>query len=224
MFLFYVLINILIVLIIISYYVTNLSNFSMYDVKKIKKENINTGDLFIVSYNHKTKYALFNSFIKSKFIHPSIALREGEKLYLIEYNNYFDQYEGLIKIPYEEWINFNKNGKIYVNHIESKDNKKDLSKEMNNWFEKNKKDVSKKINYMDYSWFRFINPMNNKYESTKENPNITCCEIICEILCELNIVEKNKSLQFYRPDSFINMKDFTFTKDYYLKDSYLLDM
>jgi hypothetical protein len=223
MFLVYIIINFLILSLIFIYYFKKITDFSMYTVKKLDTSKINSGDTLIVSYNHKTKYAVFNSFIKSKFVHPSIAVRENGKLYLIEYNEYFDKYKGLIKIPYEEWIKFNKNAKIYINHFQN-NKSKELDKKIINWYRENLEDITKKINYMDYSWFRFINPLNKKYKNTKNNPNITCCEIICEILCETGIVKKNKSIQHYRPDSFVDMKDFSLEEDYNISESYLLDI
>jgi len=61
-------------------------DFSGYSIKKLGKENIKSGDIFLIAY-HKPQNLIGDLLMKVKFNHVSLAVWENGELYLIEYAN-----------------------------------------------------------------------------------------------------------------------------------------
>ena len=62
-------------------------------------------------------------------------------------------------------------------------------------------------------WLRFWNP-GKEYKPLEKFDNIICTEVLGFLLVETGIAKKNKSLETYKPDSFIGMKDFDLEEGY----------
>ena len=216
------------ILIIISLYMVHnyykYKDFSGYSIKKLRKENIKSGDIFLVAY-HKPQNLIGDLLMKVKFNHVSLAVWENGELYLIEYANYFDKYQGLLKIPYERWIRFNKNTTILKNSISSVGEKKRREKEEERekkileYYYENKDKMSKFKGGWNMSWYRFLYKK-NKYQSIDLSYQTTCTEIMVSLLGDSGIVKKEKALSDYHQSDFIGMSGFSlpnnisYTQDY----------
>jgi len=226
------------ILIIISIYMTHnyykYKDFSGYSIKKLRKENIKSGDIFLVAY-HKPQNLIGDLLMKVKFNHVSLAVWEKGELYLIEYANYFDKYQGLLKIPYQRWIRFNKNTTILKNSISStgeerEDNKEEREREDNKeekerekkileYYYQNKDKMSEFKGGWNMSWYRFLYKK-NKYQPLDLSYQTTCTEIMVSMLMDSGIIKKEKALSDYHQSDFIGMSGFTlpdnisYTQDY----------
>lgn len=199
-------------------------DFSGYSIKKLRKENIKSGDIFLVAY-HKPQNLIGDLLMKVKFNHVSLAVWENRELYLIEYANYFDKYQGLLKIPYERWIKFNKNTTILKNSISSVGEKKRREKEEERekkileYYYQNKDKMTEFKGGWNMSWYRFLYKK-NKYRPLDLNYQTTCTEIMVSMLINSGIVKKEKALSDYHQSDFIGMSGFSlpnnvsYTQDY----------
>lgn len=161
-------------------------------------------------------------------MHPSIAIWEEGDLYIIELINYFNdsKYKGLIKIPFNKWYRINRKALILHNRLKIKDeytkNKhtRNLLKEKINKFYHEYKGLVGQPGALNIDWLRFYYPP-KEYKKITSFKNIVCTEIIAFMLKEIGVVEKDKSIESYMPDSFIGMKKFK-TKDPYMYKEYYL--
>ena len=226
------------ILILVSIYMTRnyykYKDFSGYSIKKLGKENIKSGDIFLVAY-HKPQNLIGDLLMKVKFNHVSLAVWENGELYLIEYANYFDKYQGLLKIPYQRWIRFNKNTTILKNSISSSQNEreerekgekkrrereeKEIDKKILEYYYQNKDKMSEFKGGWNMSWYRFLYKK-NKYRPLDLSYQTTCTEIMVSMLMNSGIVKKEKALSDYHQSDFIGMSGFSlpnnikYTQDY----------
>ena len=146
----------------------------------MKKKNIKSGDIFLVAY-HKPQNLIGDLLMKVKFNHVSIAVWEKGELYLIEYANYFDKYQGLLKIPYERWIKFNKNTTILKNSIslakDGEKKEKKVERKILDYYYHNKDKMTEFKGGWNMSWYRFLYKK-NKYQPLDLNYQTTCTEIM----------------------------------------------
>lgn len=193
-------------------------NFSEYPIKKLEKENIKTGDIFLVAY-HKPGNLLGDLIMKVRFNHVSLAVWEKDELYMIEYANYFDKYQGLLKIPYDRWIRFNKNTTILKNSI-SGSNEKELETKILNYYENNQDKMTRFKGGWNMSWYRFLYKK-NKYLPLDLSYQTTCTEIMSSLLGDIGLVNKTKALSDYHQSDFIGMNGFSLSQGIKYKKDYL---
>lgn len=192
--------------------------------KTIYRDDIKTGDIFLLDWQRSNNVILAALF-KNSFMHPAVALWENGDLFIIELVNYFsdDKYKGFIKIPFNKWYRINKRGLILHNKLgilnENKNTRKELGEKINNFYINYKGKMTSPKGFSS-SWLRFYNP-SNIYKPIENFDDIICTEIISFMLMDLEIVEKDKSIQHYTPDSFINLKSFKFKNPYYISEHYL---
>lgn len=216
------------ILIIISIYMVHnyykYKDFSGYSIKKLRKENIKSGDIFLVAY-HKPQNLIGDLLMKVKFNHVSLAVWENGELYLIEYANYFDKYQGLLKIPYERWIKFNKNTTILKNSISSVGEKKrrEREKKILEYYYQNKDKMTEFKGGWNMSWYRFLYKK-NKYRPLDLNYQTTCTEIMVSMLMNSGIVKKEKALSDYHQSDFIGMSGFSLTDNINYIQDYLCSL
>lgn len=214
----------LILILVSTYMIHNYykyKDFSGYSIKKLHKENIRSGDIFLVAY-HKPQNLIGDLLMKVKFNHVSLAVWENGELYLIEYANYFDKYQGLLKIPYERWIRFNKNTTILKNSISlssSPSVNKEREEKILEYYYQNKDKMSEFKGGWNMSWYRFLYKK-NKYQPLDLSYQTTCTEIMVSILMDSGIIKKEKALSDYHQSDFIGMSGFSlpdnisYTQDY----------
>ena len=198
-------------------------DFSGYSIKKLGKENIKSGDIFLVAY-HKPQNLIGDLLMKVKFNHVSLAVWENGELYLIEYANYFDKYQGLLKIPYERWIRFNKNTTILKNSISfSQNEREDREKKILEYYYQNKDKMSEFIGGWNMSWYRFLYKK-KRYQPIDLSYQTTCTEIMVSLLGNSGIVKKEKALSDYHQSDFIGMSGFSLTDNVKYTQDYLCSL
>jgi len=100
-------------------------------IKTLFRDNIKTGDVFLVDWQRINNIFLASLFSNS-FMHPAIAVWDKGDLFMIELINYFDddKYKGLIKIPFNKWYRINKKGLVLYNKLKIKGDCKERRKEL----------------------------------------------------------------------------------------------
>ena len=118
-------------------------NFVNFDIKNLYLDNIKTGDIFLLGNTKKNKI-IGDVILNMKFYHPSIAFWENSNLFILEYAMYPTK-QGLIKIPFKEWLNFNKNKLISHKPLKIKEeeekNRLLLSNKISKFYNKYKKNI-----------------------------------------------------------------------------------
>mgnify|MGYP003657616818 CR=1 FL=1 len=194
-------------------------NFVNFDIKNLYLDNIKTGDIFLLSNTKKNKIiadAIFNV----KFYHPAIAFWENSNLFILEYAVYPTE-QGLIKISFKEWLNFNKNKIISHKPLkireEEEKNRFLLSSKISKFYDKNKKDFDKFDKGFSINNLRIIFRLNKKINFN----NILCSEVITMILYESGIAFKNKEISYFKISDFIDMESFQINNNFSYPLNYL---
>jgi len=225
LFVFYLLLILILVSIYMVHNYYKYKDFSGYSIKKLHKENIKSGDIFLVAY-HKPQNLIGDLLMKVKFNHVSLAVWEKGELYLIEYANYFDKYQGLLKIPYQRWIRFNKNTTILKNSIScvgEEKRREEIEKKILEYYYQNKDIMLEFKGGWNMSWYRFLYKK-NKYQPLDLSYQTTCTEIMVSLLGDSGIVKKEKALSDYHQSDFIGMSGFSLTNDIIYTQDYLCSL
>ncbi len=193
--------------------------FDNYPVKKIYRDEIKTGDIFLLGNNKKNKI-FGDSIFMIRFVHPSIALWEGTNLYILEFAIYPDK-KGFLKLPFDEWIRYNKNKKILKSGLEIKNERKeDREKIKNNilsFYEKNRDKINSKNMDFNLTWLRF--PLRIKEELDIDS--ISCTEVLAQIIESSGIAIKDKGPSYYHQSDFISLSGFKLNDKFYYPNNYL---
>lgn len=196
-------------------YITTKENQLNIPTKTLFRDNIKTGDVFLLDWQ-RANNIFIASFFKNSFMHPSIAVWENNDLFMIELINYFndDKYKGLIKVPFNKWYRINRRAIILHNQLELKENinREDIRDRILNFYLEYKGKMGTP-NGFSLDWIRFWNPK-KEYKPLEKFDNIICTEVLSFLLVETGIAKKSKSLESYKPDSFIGMKDFDLEEGY----------
>lgn len=190
-----------------------------YPVKNLYLDDIKTGDIFLLG-NKKHQKIIGDTIFMINFVHPSISIWEDSKLYMVEFAIYPDQ-EGLIKIPFEKWIQYNKNKSILQSCLEIENeisgDRQILSKKILAYYEENKKRINNMNKNFDLSWVRF--PLRLKRDL--DINNISCTEVLADLLYTIGIAEKDKGISYYHQDDFISLSGFQLNDKFYYHNNYL---
>jgi len=189
-----------------------LKDFSNFTEESLNLESLNSGDLFLVTYESFLG-KIFQTLGNLKFIHPAMVLKKDNETYILEFSRYSEDLNGLILVPIRDWLKFNKRGKKYLNLLNLK---KDYSNDIFNYYLKNKESFSKKNG-------NFINFLFPEVKDIKEKEKISCCEIILDIYYSLNILEKNIKIEKVYPEDFIDFEKFTFTNSNYFSKGLIVN-
>lgn len=199
---------------------------SSFDRKFLNKRMIKTGDLFMVSYT-RMSHLILDSLLGLNFVHPSISVWENGILYMVEYADYFDKYRGFIKIPFDEWIKFNRKGVILKNSLsivdETKEKREELGRKILKIYEENK-DSFNDFNGTPLNQIKMFNPFLRNYKKIEKGENVTCTEVLALIICESGIAKKTKALHKYQPSKFVGFSGFELEKDYFCDENYLIKL
>ena len=194
-------------------------NFNNFNIKNLYLDNINTGDIFLLA-NTKSNKVLGDLILNMKFYHPSIAFWEDSNLFILEFGVYPTK-EGLLKIPFMEWLNFNKNKLILHNPLKIKKKEEKtrlkLSKDMISFYEKNKKELNNLDKRLNINNLRILFRIDREIKFN----NILCTEVIAKILYDTRIAHKNKGLNYFKISDFIDMKSFKLDDNFLYTENYL---
>ena len=190
-----------------------------YPEKNLYKDEIKTGDIFLLG--NKKKHKIFgDSIFMIKFIHPSIALWENSNLYMIEFAIYPDK-EGLIKIPFQDWLRYNKNKKILRSALdidnETRYEREKIKENILSYYNLNKDKINSMNRNFDLSWIRF--PLRIKKEL--DINNISCTEVLAKIIDASGIAKKDKGSSYYHQSDFISLSGFILNNKFSYNNNYL---
>ena len=166
------------------------------EIKFIDPNSINTGDIVVVGYRN-----VFGKILKgitsSIWSHSGIAYRDPNTnfLYIIELGVYKKYYKGIFKIPFHDWIKYNR--KHYLGILTYNGPTIDIKK-FDEIFDKYK---LYNIDPISYKWLRFLYKSN--YRKINKN-TYTCIELTISILQELDIYKKKYLSSSYFPRDIAN--------------------
>lgn len=187
-----------------------------YPEKNLYKDMIKTGDIFLMANtkNHK----IFGDLIfMIDYFHPSIALWEEERLYILEYA-FYPNMEKFNKIPFNFWLRYNKNKKILhcPLHVPDEMIRKRLGKKINNFFVNNQGKINKLSCDFGFDWIRFVT------RTTKDLnlKSISCTEVLAMLIYETGIARKNKGISYYHQSDFVQLKNFSLNEGFSYPESY----
>ena len=190
-----------------------------YPVKNLYKDDIKTGDIFLLGNKKKDKI-FGDSLFMIRFIHPSIAVWENYNLYIVEFALYPDR-KGLLKIPFDNWLRYNKNKRILRSGLEINNEnlyERDIIKDnILSYYEKNRKRINNMNSDFDITWLRF--PFRIKRELNLNN--ISCTEVLAEIIYASGIAKKDKGSSYYHQSDFISLSGFTLNNKFSYPNNYL---
>lgn len=198
--------------------------YTYFDIKNLHYNDINTGDVILVSYSEPI--TVFNQgLICMKFVHACLCSREGSNLYIYEYSNYFDEKVGFLKLPFSEWIKYNKNALLMINKLsiddDSKEKREKLSLKINNYREKNM--TNQDFSFMDYLG-RYLFPTIEYKDFDNTRTDYACYELVLNMLKELNIIRSLNATESYVTDDLIGMNKFNLNKEYNYDEYYIADV
>ena len=198
--------------------------YTYFETKYLHYDDIQTGDVLLLSYSDPI--TIFNQgFICMKFIHAALCSREGTNLYVYEYSNYFDDKMGFLKLPFSEWIKYNKNCLIMINKLgienDSKAKREQLSLKLNNFRNENMTDQD--FSFMDYLG-RYLMPTVEYQDFDNKRTDYACYELVLNMLKELDIIESLKATESYVTDDLIGMKKFNLNRKYNYDDYFIADV
>ena len=176
---------------------------------------LTTGDIVGVGYNN-----LFGYFVTcwsgSIWNHCGLVWREPNtnQVFILEAGAYGGEYNGVFKIPLNEWIIINKNSYMGVSKLRGR--KLDTVLLINK-FMKRKKYVT--LDSYNYNWHRLIR--NIPYFKDKRT-KYTCYELVVTILQDCNVVKKIYACSSYFPRD-IMIGNLPMCSDYFYDNAVLFD-
>ena len=186
--------------------------------------DINTGDLFLVSYSNIDSITS-NSMMGLKFTHAAICSREGTNLYIYELANYFEEITGFIKMPFSEWLKYNKNTLILYNKLNIVNDNNIKRKYLSIMFDKfHKKYATDAVfNMVDFS-LRYLNPESDYSELDFSKKNYACYEVILSMMKDVGIISELKSTENYTTEDMIGMKNFKLRSSFNYNEHFITDI
>lgn len=186
-------------------------------IEDLDPSTLNTGDIVGVGYNN-----IFGGFVTAWFAsiwsHCGIIYKSPKtsRCFVLEAAMYGGKYNGVIKIPLETWIHYNKRSYIGVSRLAG--NKLDpiiLMREFN----KLKKFVQ--LDSYNYRWWRLL--FTTPYRVEKERTKYTCYELLITLLQNCKVVKKKHSCSSYNP-KMIMVGNLPMVGDYRYKKVVRLDI
>ena len=214
----------LLILYFLSFYIYTWRNLLVlknnnYPKKNLFKDDIKTGDIFLLG-NQKKNKVLGDSIFMINYIHPSIAVWENSILYIIEFAIY-PNHKGFLKIPFDVWIKYNKNKKILRSELIIKDEKdsdrEKLKDRIISYYENNKERVNSIDRDFNITWLRF--PLRIKRDLNINS--ISCTEVLADVIYHSGIAKKDKGISYYHQGDFISLSGFKLNDKFSYPNNYL---
>jgi hypothetical protein len=186
------------------------------EVSSIKDyETLKSGDLVFVSYKNLLGQSI-RVLSASEWSHVGMILRESDdKLYILEIADYSDTSvspnsshekisNGVLKIPYTQWLKLNKHHDIYIRKLEDETyESKDIQHKISNEFVKLQKYKQQKLtDILQLKRLMFFESYDEKKIANLEK--ITCIELVVMLLQNLEIMEKDAMPSSYYPCDLAN--------------------
>lgn len=216
-----------IIIIILSSRSIYKKEFKNLQTKNLYYDDINTGDLLFVHYNIRN---VFQSLTCPRFGHICLCSNEGSNKFIYEYSNYFEgKYYGFLKLPFSEWLKYNKNNNIFINKLHIKNEKKYDRKEISFKFNLYKRNnVSYNIlNFKKYykDYLNTYNYKSNSLKPPKRENAIPCYQLIIHMLSDVGIIESPKfNIENMKPDDMVYMNNFNLNPRFSYNEGYMTNI
>ena len=218
----------LVIFYFIGLFATVLRNFlilkddNYYETENLDLENIQSGDIFMTSYTRKSEI-LGDCIFWINFKHISVVVFEGGKPFMVEYSNYPVDFKGLVKIPFSDWLKFNKKGRVLHQSLETTEMKrKELNSKILSYYEKNQKNMSDFKGELGLHWWKIFFPYLNKAGIDLKKP--TCTEVMEDIFTKSGVIKSRKFIPMYTNHIFENLQGFHVNEDYKFNKKYICEL
>lgn len=216
-----------IIIIILSSRSIYKKEFKNLQTKNLYYDDIKTGDLLFVHYNIRH---VLQSLTCPRFGHICLCSKEDSNTFIYEYSNYFEgKYYGFLKLPFSEWLKYNKNNNIFINKLHIKNEKecdrKGISRKFNLYKRKNvsynilnfKKYYTDYLNIYDYD--------NNVLKEPKRENAIPCYQLIIHMLNNVGIIKSPKfNINNMKPDDMVYMNSFNLNPRFSYDEGYMANI
>lgn len=198
--------------------------YTYFKIRNLHYNEINTGDILLVAYFAPVTM-LNHGITCMKFVHAGLCSREGSNVYVYEFSNYFGEKVGFLKLPFSEWIKYNKHSLIMINKLgiedDSKTKREQLSLKLNNFRNKNYTDED--FSFFDYIT-RYLLPGTKYKDFDNSKTDYACYELVLNMLKELNVIESLNATESYVTDDLIGMKKFNLNPQYDYDEYFIADV
>lgn len=199
-------------------------DFHGMKIRNLHYSDIQTGDIILTAYSGPES-VYHQGVMSMKFIHASICSREGSHVYVYELANYFGEKVGFLKIPFSEWIKYNKNSLMMINKLSIKDDSKrkrnELALKFHLFRESHRMDND--FSFVDYIG-RYLVPTTRYKDFDNTRTDYACYELVLNIMKESGIIESMMATEQYVTDDLIDMKRFDLNENFSYEDHYLVDI
>jgi len=188
-------------------------------------DSIKTGDLLLVSYSNLDAI-VSNSMMGLKFTHAAICSKEGADLYVYESSNYFEEVMGFIKIPFSQWLGYNKHTLILYNRLGINKDSGIKRAYLSKMFDKFRKVnmTNETFNMVDFAARYFLLPQENYSNLDFKAKNYACYEVVLSMMKEVGIILDMKSTENYTTDDMVGMKRFKLRKSFDYDEYFIADI
>lgn len=198
--------------------------YTYFKTRHLHYDDIQTGDIILLTYSDPV--TVYNQALMGmKFIHAALCSREGSNVYVYEFSNYFGEKMGFLKLPFSEWIKYNKNCLLMINKLEIEDDTKTkrekLSLKLNNFRNQNMTD--KDFSFFDYIG-RYLAPTVEYKDFDNKRTDYACYELVLNMLKEMDIIESLNATESYVTDDLIGMKKFNLKSQYNYDEYFIADV
>jgi len=199
------------------------------EVSSVKDyETLKSGDLVFVSYKNllgksirvlsASEYSHIGMIYRESSGSPEQSSKESDKLYVLEIADYRDtsvspksqeqsfkeksqeqSSNGVLKLPYEQWLKLNKHHDIYIRKLNNEDyESKGIKNKISNEFTKLQKYKQQKLtDILELKRLMFFEAYDEKKIEKLEK--ITCIELVVMLLQNLELLEKDAMPSSYYP-------------------------
>lgn len=204
-------------------------DYKYFQIRNLHYDEIQTGDVMLLTYSSPVTF-INQGMICMRFIHAAMCSREGSNVYVYEFGNYFGEQIGFLKLPFTEWLKYNKSCLMMINKLEIEDDSKvkreQLSLKLNNFRNQNMSD--KDFDFFDFTSKYYTS--NYLYQNTQyqdfDNKRVdyACYELVLNMMKEMDIIESLNATESYVTDDLIGMKKFNLNSQYNYDDYYIADI
>jgi len=200
-----VILNIIIFIVLFLFLLTlqvMLVNDEPHQSEILDDTTIKTGDIIGVSYSGG--FGWFVTFwTESIWSHAGIAWRDPQtsELFILESAHYHAPWEGILKVPFAKWIEFNKRCVISVSRLQINDVRTDdRSGLANRIMTEYNVFMNTKLDALNWGWTRLLRT--GPYSPNMQS-HYTCYELVITVLQRSEIAAKTYSCSSYFPKSVV---------------------
>lgn len=199
-------------------------DFNDMKVRYLHYSDIQTGDILLTTYSG-VESVYHQGVMSMKFVHASLCSREGSHVYVYELANYFGEKVGFLKIPFSEWIRYNKNALMLINKLNIKDDspkkRNQLAMRFNKYRDTHRMDND--FSFVDFIG-RYLVPTQRYKDFDNTKTDYACYEVVLNTLKECGVIDTMMATEQYYTDDLIDMKRLNLNDEYSYDEHYLVDI